>query len=176
MPFRHDAGVFRPNGVSRRNFDGLKTPNPSSVGHWVCLGKKVVGKNPNGVSAKCAIVGLQRAEKPLCSIHSRADRELFPWPAYYLVCLAHQQPPPPPGAASALVTPHPRCSASQSLLLPSLPSRAEQTQLSFSTSESFSSPHIEPVWPSLGAHRARRIGWGNSVLKKTTNCLSAPSD
>jgi hypothetical protein len=28
MPFRHDAGVFRPNGVSRRNFDGLKTPNP----------------------------------------------------------------------------------------------------------------------------------------------------
>ena len=55
MPFRHDAGVFRPSGVSRRNFDGLKTPNPSSFGHWVCLGKKVVGKNPNGVSAKCAI-------------------------------------------------------------------------------------------------------------------------
>jgi hypothetical protein len=55
MPFRHDAGVFRPNGVSRRNFDGLKTPNPSSFGHWVCLSKKVVGKNPNGVSAKCAV-------------------------------------------------------------------------------------------------------------------------
>jgi hypothetical protein len=55
MPFRHDAGVFRPNGVSRRNFDGLKTPNPSSFAHRVCLGKKVVGKNPNGVSAKCAI-------------------------------------------------------------------------------------------------------------------------
>jgi hypothetical protein len=47
-----------PNGVSRRNFDGLKTPNPSSFGHWVCLGKKVVGKNPNGVSAKCVIKGL----------------------------------------------------------------------------------------------------------------------
>jgi hypothetical protein len=43
------------NGVSRRNFDGLKTPNPSSFGHRVCLDKKVVGKNPNGVSAKCAI-------------------------------------------------------------------------------------------------------------------------
>jgi hypothetical protein len=57
MTFHHDAGVFRPNGVSRRNFDGLKTPNPSSFGHWVCLGKKVVGKNPNGVSAKCAIDG-----------------------------------------------------------------------------------------------------------------------
>jgi hypothetical protein len=56
MPFRHDAGVFRPNGVSRRNFDGLKTPNPSSFGHRVCPSKKVVGKNPNGVSAKCAII------------------------------------------------------------------------------------------------------------------------
>jgi hypothetical protein len=55
MPFRHDAGVFRPNGVSRRNFGGLKTPNPSSFGHRVCLGKKVEAKNPNGVSAKCAI-------------------------------------------------------------------------------------------------------------------------
>ena len=55
MPFRHDAGVFRPNAVSRRNFDGLKTPNPSSFGHRVCLGKKVEAKNPNGVSAKCAI-------------------------------------------------------------------------------------------------------------------------
>jgi hypothetical protein len=60
MPFRHDAGVFRPNEVSRRNFDGLKTPNPSSFGHRVCLGKKVEAKNPNGVSAKCAIVILLR--------------------------------------------------------------------------------------------------------------------
>jgi hypothetical protein len=60
MPFRHDAGVFRPNGVSRRNFDGLKTPNPSSFGHRVCIGKKVEAKNPNGVSAKCAIGFLNR--------------------------------------------------------------------------------------------------------------------
>ena len=55
MPFRHDAGVFRPNGVSRRNFDGMKTPNPRCFGVWVVIGKKVEAKNPNGVSAKCAI-------------------------------------------------------------------------------------------------------------------------
>jgi hypothetical protein len=48
--------------VSRRNFDGLKTPNPSSFGHRVCLGKKVEAKNPNGVSAKCAIGNSQKAE------------------------------------------------------------------------------------------------------------------
>jgi hypothetical protein len=52
MPFRHDAGIFRPNGVSGRNFDGLKTPNPSSFGDWGVIGKKVEAKNPNGVSAK----------------------------------------------------------------------------------------------------------------------------
>jgi hypothetical protein len=56
MPFRHDAGIFRPNGVSRRNFDGLKTPNPSSFGDWGVIGKKIEAKNPNGVSAKCAII------------------------------------------------------------------------------------------------------------------------
>jgi hypothetical protein len=48
MPFRHDAGIFRPNGVSRRNFDGLKTPNPSSFGDWGVIGKKVEAKNPTG--------------------------------------------------------------------------------------------------------------------------------
>jgi hypothetical protein len=52
MPFRHDADVFRPNGVSRRNFDGMKTPNPRCFGVWVVIGKKVEAKNPNGVSAK----------------------------------------------------------------------------------------------------------------------------
>jgi len=65
MPFRHDAGVFRPNAVSRRNFDGLKTPNPSSFGHRVCLGKKVEAKNPNGVSAKCAIGRISSASPQL---------------------------------------------------------------------------------------------------------------
>jgi hypothetical protein len=39
-----------------RNFDGLKTPNPSSFGDWGVIGKKVEAKNPNGVSAKCEIV------------------------------------------------------------------------------------------------------------------------
>jgi hypothetical protein len=34
--FRHDAGIFRPNKVSRRNFDGMKTPNPKSEVLW-CL-------------------------------------------------------------------------------------------------------------------------------------------
>jgi hypothetical protein len=55
MPFRHDADVFRPNGVSRRNFDGLKPPNPSSFGVRGVIGKKAEEKNPNRVSAKCAI-------------------------------------------------------------------------------------------------------------------------
>jgi hypothetical protein len=55
MPFRHDADVFRPNGVSRRNFDGLKPPNPSSFRVWGVMGKKEEVQNPNRVSAKCAI-------------------------------------------------------------------------------------------------------------------------
>jgi hypothetical protein len=55
MPFRHDAGVFRPNGMSRRNFDGLKPPNPSSFGVRDGLGRKTEVQNPNRVSAKCAI-------------------------------------------------------------------------------------------------------------------------
>jgi hypothetical protein len=33
----------------------MKTPNPSSFGVWGVIGKKVEAKNPNGVSAKCAI-------------------------------------------------------------------------------------------------------------------------
>ena len=57
MPFRHDAGIFRPNGVSRRTLNGMKTPNPRCFGVWGVIGKKVEAKNPNGVSAKCAIYG-----------------------------------------------------------------------------------------------------------------------
>jgi hypothetical protein len=64
MPFRHDAGIFRPNGVSRRNFDGMKTPNPRCFGVWVVIGKKVEAKNPNEVSAKCAMVLLSRGTNP----------------------------------------------------------------------------------------------------------------
>jgi hypothetical protein len=41
--------------VSRRNFDGLKPQNPSSFGVRGFMGKKIEGKNSNGVSAKCAI-------------------------------------------------------------------------------------------------------------------------
>jgi hypothetical protein len=33
----------------------MKTPNPSSFGVWGVIGKKVEAKNPNGVTAKCAI-------------------------------------------------------------------------------------------------------------------------
>jgi hypothetical protein len=55
MPFRHDADVFRPNGVSRRNFDGLKLPNPSAFGVRGGFGRKAEVQNPNQVSAKCAI-------------------------------------------------------------------------------------------------------------------------
>jgi hypothetical protein len=50
------AGIFRPNEVSRRNFDGMKTPNPRCFGVWGGLGRKAEVQNPNGVSAKCAIV------------------------------------------------------------------------------------------------------------------------
>jgi hypothetical protein len=28
MPFRHDAGIFTPNGVSRRTLNGMKALNP----------------------------------------------------------------------------------------------------------------------------------------------------
>ena len=55
FPFRHDAGIFRPNKVSRRNFDGMKTPNPRCFGVWGGIGRKAEVQNPNGVSAKCAI-------------------------------------------------------------------------------------------------------------------------
>jgi hypothetical protein len=51
--------------VSRRNFDGLKTPNPSSFGVRGFIGKKVEAKNSNGVSAKCAI-GAQCRTCPSC--------------------------------------------------------------------------------------------------------------
>ena len=56
-PFRHDAGVFRANGVSRRTLNGMITPNPRCFGVWGVIGKRVEVENPNGVSAKCAIVG-----------------------------------------------------------------------------------------------------------------------
>jgi hypothetical protein len=36
----------------------MKPPNPSSFGVWGVIGKKVEAKNPNGVSAKCAINAL----------------------------------------------------------------------------------------------------------------------
>jgi hypothetical protein len=41
MPFRHDAGSFRPNGVSRRTLNGMKAPNPR------CFGvRDVIGEGP----------------------------------------------------------------------------------------------------------------------------------
>jgi hypothetical protein len=61
--FRHDAGIFRPNKVSRRNFDGMKTPNPSCFGVWGGIGRKAEVQNPNGVSAKCAIETAQSTAK-----------------------------------------------------------------------------------------------------------------
>jgi hypothetical protein len=60
MPFRHDhdAGIFRPNGVSRRTPNGMKALNPRCFGVWGVVGKKAEVKNPNRVSAKCAIYSL----------------------------------------------------------------------------------------------------------------------
>ena len=52
---RHDAGVFRPNGRHEQNRNGLKPPKPRSFGFWGPPTKKVVGKKPPGISAKCAI-------------------------------------------------------------------------------------------------------------------------
>jgi hypothetical protein len=43
--------------MSRRNFDGLKPPNPSSFGVRGGLGRKAEVQNPNRISAKCAIIG-----------------------------------------------------------------------------------------------------------------------
>jgi hypothetical protein len=54
-PFRHDAGAFSPNGVSRRTLNGMITPNPRCSGVWGVIGKRVEVETPNGVSAKCAI-------------------------------------------------------------------------------------------------------------------------
>ena len=69
MPFRHDADVFRPNGVSRRNFGGLKPPNPSSFGVRGVIGKKAEVQNPNRVSAKCAIIAnCQLQLKKMCAL------------------------------------------------------------------------------------------------------------
>jgi hypothetical protein len=53
--FRHDAGIFRPNGVSRRPINGMKIPNPRCFGVWGVLGKKAEVQKPNRISAKCAI-------------------------------------------------------------------------------------------------------------------------
>jgi hypothetical protein len=55
MSFRHDAGIFRPNGVSRRTLNGMETPNPRCFGVWGVIGKKFEAKKSNRVSAKCAI-------------------------------------------------------------------------------------------------------------------------
>jgi hypothetical protein len=48
MPFRHDAGIFRPNGVSRRTLNGIKTLNPGCFGVWGVTGKKAEYKSQTG--------------------------------------------------------------------------------------------------------------------------------
>jgi hypothetical protein len=63
MPFRHDAGIFRPNGVSRRAVNGLKSLNPRCFGVWGVIGKRIEVEKPNRVSAKCAVLGHNRARK-----------------------------------------------------------------------------------------------------------------
>jgi hypothetical protein len=65
--------------VSRRNFDGLKPPNPSSFGVRGGLGRKAEVQNPNRVSAKCAIGGPAKAASAtsgsgLHTSHSDSER------------------------------------------------------------------------------------------------------
>ena len=47
---------------------GHETPKPSSLGHRECLGKKVVAKEANRVSAKCAILEPQGLERDLFTV------------------------------------------------------------------------------------------------------------
>jgi hypothetical protein len=73
--------------VSRGNFDGLKPPNPSSFRVRGFIGKKVEGKNLNGVSAKCAIDHLSHnkwGEQRISGQHTtptqRLDHSMCPVP------------------------------------------------------------------------------------------------
>jgi hypothetical protein len=82
--------------MSRRNFDGLKPPNPSSFGVRDGLGRKAEVQNPNRVSAKCAIrpkqlqLDLRKKMKATyiwqIATTYRAGRYLFfvnTWPFFY---------------------------------------------------------------------------------------------
>jgi hypothetical protein len=81
----HDAGISRPNGVSQRTLNGMKTPNPRCFGVWGVISKKVEAKKPNRInirsgniwvsaSADRALLALRGSVKQQASVCRNARR------------------------------------------------------------------------------------------------------